>query len=74
MQRGLHESRNAGAEAVVVLGDPRFHRRFEFSAELAASLQSQFHGEVFMALEFVARVLTRRPLVVEYPQAFSLVE
>ena len=50
----LAACRAAGHRSVFVLGDPRYYRRFGFSAELAARFDSPYASEHFLALELVA--------------------
>lgn len=69
VRTGLDRCRNAGFEAVVVLGHPAYYPRFGFSAHLAEQLQAPFSGPAFMALELVPGAL-REGGVVRYPDAF----
>ena len=66
---GLDFCREAGREAVVVLGHPTYYPRFGFSAHLAGPLQAPFSGPAFMALELVPGALNAGG-VVRYPGAF----
>ena len=69
VRAGLDRCRNAGFEAVVVLGHPTYYPRFGFSARLAQPLQAPFSGPAFMALELVPGALSAGG-VVRYPDAF----
>ena len=69
VRAGLDRCREAGFEAVVVLGHPTYYPRFGFSARLAAPLQAPFSGPAFMALELVPGALSAGG-VVRYPDAF----
>ena len=69
VRTGLDRCRNAGFEAVVVLGHPAYYPRFGFSTDLAEQLQAPFSGPAFMALELVPGAL-RDGGVVRYPDAF----
>ena len=69
VRSGLDRCREAGCEAVVVLGHPAYYPRFGFSARLAESLQAPFSGHAFMALELVPGALNAGG-VVRYPGAF----
>lgn len=69
VRTGLDRSREAGFEAVVVLGHPEYYPRFGFSALLAEPLQAPFSGPAFMALELVPGALSAGG-VVRYPDAF----
>lgn len=69
VRAGLDRCREAGFQAVVVLGHPTYYPRFGFSARLAAPLQAPFSGPAFMALELVPGALSAGG-VVRYPDAF----
>ena len=69
VRSGLDRCREAGLEAVVVLGHPAYYPRFGFSARLAEPLQAPFSGPAFMALELVPGGLTGGGMV-RYPSAF----
>ena len=69
VRAGLDRCREAGFEAVVVLGHPAYYPRFGFSARLAEPLQAPFSGSAFMALELVPGALSAGG-VVGYPAAF----
>ena len=69
VRAGLDRCREAGLEAVVVLGHPNYYPRFGFSARLAAPLRAPFSGPAFMALELAPGALTVGG-VVRYPAAF----
>ena len=69
VRAGLDLCREAGREAVVVLGHPAYYPRFGFSARLAEPLQAPFSGPAFMALELVPGALTAGGAV-RYPSAF----
>lgn len=53
VREGLVRVHRLGADAVVVLGEPRYYGRFGFSAELGARLSAPFSGPSFMALELM---------------------
>lgn len=69
VRTGLDRCREAGFEAVVVLGHPNYYPRFGFSAHLAEPLQAPFSGPAFMALDLVPGALQAGG-VVRYPAAF----
>ena len=71
IRAGLEACRNAGVEAVIVLGHQTYYPRFGFSADTALRLQAPFSGPAFMALELTHGVLARGGRV-EYPAAFGL--
>jgi putative acetyltransferase len=59
VREGIAAASKRGADAVVVLGDPRYYRRFGFGAELASRLSSPLSGPSFMALEIMPACLGR---------------
>lgn len=59
------------ADAVIMLGYPRFYLRSGFSAEKAAKLTAPSSGRAFMALEIETRILDRDGSLA-YPVAFGL--
>lgn len=63
--------REAGWEAVFVLGDAGFYERFGFSIEAAAKFASPYAGPHFMALELRDGALAERRGAVEYARAFA---
>ncbi|SFI54314.1 GNAT family N-acetyltransferase [Planctomicrobium piriforme] len=69
----LDQSRNAGYQTVIVLGDPNFYARFGFSPELTDHLESPFKCPEWMALELRPGALARVRGQVEYaPPFFAL--
>ena len=70
---GLSRCRELGAEAVIVVGDPDYYRRFGFSAALAERLESPFAGPAFMALELRAGALEGVGARVRYARAFCCI-
>jgi len=72
---GLVACRAHGHRIAVVLGHPKFYRRFGFSSELALPLESPFgSGDAWMALELVPRALEDIEGHVEYSSPFFLFE
>lgn len=70
IEAGLDRARAAGWEAVFVLGEPAFYRRFGFDPALAAGFQSPYAGPYFMVLPLSAPLpATSGP--VEYAPAFA---
>ena len=67
---GLHQCRELGIDAVVVLGHPAYYPRFGFSATLAQRLAAPYAGPAFMALELVPNCLAGGGSV-HYPAAFQ---
>lgn len=57
VREGLRRLRQLGVEAVVVLGDPAYYRRFGFRAALAAGLASPYAGPHLQALVLVSGAL-----------------
>ncbi|HEV8068645.1 MAG TPA: N-acetyltransferase [Planctomycetaceae bacterium] len=72
-QHGLDACQKQGHRIIVVLGHPEFYRRFGFSSELAARLDSAFSGKPsFMALELAEGALDGVSGKVRYPAAFGV--
>jgi putative acetyltransferase len=73
VRAGLEACRKAGAGAVVVVGHPAFYPRFGFVPASRFGLRCEYDvpDEVFMALELVDGVLTRRGGLVQYHPAFA---
>jgi putative acetyltransferase len=55
----------------LVLGDPAYHGRFGFSAELAAGFGSPYAGPHLMGLDLQADGLKVRTGALRYPHAFA---
>jgi putative acetyltransferase len=72
IRRGLDLLRGQGEQIVIVLGEPEYYRRFGFSSERAASLESPFPPDAFMAVELSAGALDGVRGKVQYPAAFGL--
>jgi putative acetyltransferase len=68
----IERGKQAGVEAIIVLGHPSYYPRFGFSAELARKLTSPFAGSAFMALELSPGALSGVQGSVTYPRAFGL--
>lgn len=73
VREGLERSRDAGAEAVVVLGHPQYYPRFGFRPAHEFGLRCEYDvpSDVFMALELVPGALRGVFGVVRYHPAFS---
>jgi len=71
MWSGLEGCKEAGRTVVVVVGHPKYYRRFGFSADLAKSLKAPFSGEAFMAIELVPGALKGVSGTAKYPAAFD---
>jgi len=71
IRQGLVECAEQGFDAVAVLGDPDYYRRFGFTADAARTLHSVYSGPAFQALELKPNALTGGPWRVTYPRAFA---
>lgn len=71
IRQGLARCAAQGCDAVAVLGDPEYYRRFGFAREAAASLLSEYSGEHYQALELRSGALAGGPWRVTYPRAFT---
>ncbi len=72
IRHGLDSLRQQGEQIVIVLGEPEYYRRFGFSIERAASLESPFPPDALMAMELSAGALDGIQGKVKYPAAFGL--
>jgi putative acetyltransferase len=68
----IAQARQAGIEALIVLGHPPYYGRFGFSAALAEKLASPVAAPAFMALELAPDALAGMRGSVTYPPAFGL--
>ena len=72
---GLVAGRAEGHAIAMVLGHPKFYRRFGFSSNLALSVKSPFGGgEAWMALELIPGALEDIEGRIEYSSPFSMFE
>jgi putative acetyltransferase len=71
VERGLQHCREGGWQCIFVVGYPDYYHRFGFSAELAASFESPYSGEAFLAIELEADTLHGKRGSVAYPDAFA---
>jgi putative acetyltransferase len=71
IREGLARCAAQGYDAVAVLGDPDYYRRFGFTREMAASLRSDYSGQHYQALELRPGALTGGPWRVTYSRAFA---
>lgn len=75
VEAGIKACRETKYKSVVVLGHPKFYRRFGFSPVLTQSLKSPFgEGEAWMALELVPGALDGVVGTVVYPPPFRVFE
>jgi putative acetyltransferase len=72
LETAIATVRDQGYEAVFVLGDTRYYRRFGFSSQVSRKIACPFPGEAFMALELVPGALHGDKGAVKYPKAFQL--
>jgi len=70
IRSGIAACREKGIDAVAVLGDPEYYRRFGFTLALGRTLECEYSGPHFQALELRQRVLNGRWRV-NYPRAFA---
>ncbi|MBI3678712.1 MAG: N-acetyltransferase [Proteobacteria bacterium] len=68
---GHRRLRAVGYQAVAVLGDPDYYRRFGYSLELGRKLKSAYTGEHFQAVELEPQALDGGPWCLSYPPAFG---
>ena len=71
IREGLARCRTLGFDAVAVLGDTDYYKRFGFTLEAARALQSEYSGEHFQALELRSDALSNGSWKLTYPRAFS---
>lgn len=71
LRESLKRLQAKGWEAVFVLGDPDYYRRFGFSRRLAAHFDSTYAGDYFMALELAKDCLTRKRGALRHASAFA---
>ena len=71
MQVGHELLRQAGVEAVIVLGHPNYYPRVGYSAEAAETVKAPFSGPSFMALALKPGALDE-PVTIKYARAFQL--
>jgi putative acetyltransferase len=71
VEHGLELLRGQGERIVIVVGHPGYYPRFGFSTDKAASLESPFPREAFMAMELATGALDGIQGPVIYPPAFG---
>jgi putative acetyltransferase len=76
IQQGLVECARLGAKAIVVLGAPKYYRRFGFESAKNYGLRCEYDvpDEAFMVLELVQDALKNCVGMVKYRPEFSMVE
>jgi putative acetyltransferase len=70
VREAIDVARSEGWEAVFVLGEPAYYRRFGFRAELAAGFGSPYAGHFLMALALRGPLPTTEGRI-DYAPAFS---
>lgn len=71
VEAAVATAQDLGAEAVIVVGDPRYYGRFGFSAARAAVLSSPYAGAGFLGLELVPGALSGNQGRASYPAPFD---
>lgn len=71
VRQGIENCQELDLDAIVVLGDVKFYRRFGFNAEMAKCLKSPFSGQNLMILPFFDGVLDEFEGRTIYPPAFG---
>ncbi len=72
IRAGLHAAQLAGWEAVFVVGEPGYYRRFGFDVEAAKGFHCAYSGDYFMVLFLGSSHATAG--AVTYPPAFAELE
>jgi putative acetyltransferase len=70
VREGLREAQLQDWDAVLVLGNPAYYRRFGFDPDLAAAVVSPYAGPYLMAV-MLARHLRRLGGTIDHPAAFA---
>ena len=71
IREGLARCKALGFDAVTVLGDPDYYKRFGFSPQTARRFESAYDGPAFQALELREGALHGGPWKLIYPCAFK---
>ncbi len=71
IREGLARCRAMGFDAVAVLGDPAYYRRFGFTRRAARSLTCVYSGDAYQALALRDGALSGGAWRVTYPRAFD---
>jgi putative acetyltransferase len=74
IREGLLRAQDEDWQAVFVLGEPAYYRRFGFDPALAAGFRSPYAGPYLMALPLGATDLPTRSGRVDYAPAFAALE
>lgn len=70
MTQAIETAEEFGAASILILGDPAYYERFDFTAECAARVSSPYAGPHLLARELEPGALAE-PLLVAYPKAFG---
>jgi putative acetyltransferase len=73
IREGLTRLMARGFDAVTVLGDPKYYKRFGFTLEAARVFDCEYTGEHFQALELRESALNGGRSTLKYPAAFASV-
>ena len=71
IREGLVRCKAMGFDAVAVLGEPAYYRRFGFRRSIARVLDCAYSGPAYQALELRGGALTGGPWRVRYASAFG---
>jgi putative acetyltransferase len=72
IRHGLELCRQAATGLVVVLGDPRYYRRFGFQPARLLALRDEYEGgDAFQAMELVRGAVPSGGGLVRYSPAFA---
>jgi putative acetyltransferase len=73
IREGLARCKALGFDAVAVLGDPTYYKRFGFTREAARGFECEYSGEHFQVLELKDGALAGGPWKLTYPAGFASV-
>ena len=73
IRAGLARCKALGFDAVVLLGDPNYYKRFGFTRRAARVFETEYAGPYFQALELRDGALSGGRWSFNYPRAFSSV-
>jgi putative acetyltransferase len=71
IEEGLARCKALGFDAVVLLGDPEYYKRFGFTRRAARQFECEYAGPHFQALELIGGTLAGGPWKLTYPAAFA---
>lgn len=72
IDEGLERARAGGWQAVIVLGDPDYYRRFGFGHEVVSDKTCRYAGPALMGLTLTKGSIEESHI--EYASAFSAIE